>query len=47
MNIVKVQRSKSNFVVSVPKNARHIFDDIQYAKCTVDENGIHYSPVKE
>lgn len=47
MNIVKIQRSNSNFVVSVPKNARHMFDDIEYMKCTIDENGIHYSPIKE
>ena len=47
MKIVKVHRRDKDVLIGIPKSMIHIFNDIQYAKCTVDETGIHYSPMKE
>ena len=46
MTIVKVQERKKDKIVTIPASMYSVLEDAEYLKCTKDENGIHYSPVK-
>jgi hypothetical protein len=46
MTIVKVQERKKDKIVTIPASMYPVLEDAEYLKCTKDENGIHYSPVK-
>lgn len=44
--IVRLQRRRSDFVVSIPVEAHQELKDIDYMQCTFDENGIHYTKLE-
>jgi hypothetical protein len=47
MTIVKVQeRKKEDKIVTIPSCMYQVLGDAEYLKCTIDETGIHYSPIK-
>jgi hypothetical protein len=43
--IVKIQRVSNGVHITVPKSMAHILDNVHYVKCTIDKDGIRYSPV--
>lgn len=46
MKIVKVQTRKNDKVVSVPIAMHPAIGDAEYMKCSVDEHGLHYTPLE-
>ena len=46
MKIVKIQVRSFDKVVSIPKAMYPILENAEYLACTVDEHGLHYTPVE-
>ena len=46
MKIIKVQKRPRDKIVTLPADMCQMFDEFEYMKCTVDEFGIHYSPLE-
>ena len=40
--VVRLQKRHSDIVVSIPAMAHTELKDVEYMKCHIDENGIHY-----
>ena len=46
MKIVKIQARVKDKITTIPSTMHHIVGDAEYLKCTVDEKGLHYTPVE-
>jgi hypothetical protein len=44
--IVKLQKRKSDYIVSIPAMAHQELKETEYMKCSVDEDGIHYTKLE-
>ena len=46
MKMVKIQKRDHDKIVSIPTAMYRIIGDAEYMKCTMDEHGLHYTPVE-
>lgn len=44
--VVRLQKRPTDYVVSIPIEAHHELENIDYMQCNVDETGIHYKKLR-
>lgn len=44
--ILKIQKYDSHRAISIPSSMSSLIEGVDYMKCTLDENGLHYTPVR-
>lgn len=44
--VVKVQKGPSHMAVGIPASMVEAIDGADYMQCSIDENGLHYTPVR-